>query len=154
MKFLIALVLSIVGVLLALAGAALGTRPLSEWYQNLAKPTWQPEPGTIGLAWSIIYPLMVIASTLVLIKTEAPRLWWTAFGINLLLNAVWSWIFFVWQQPATGSVFLALLWISVLSLVVIAAQTWWLPTLLLVPYLFWVSVACAVNFTIARLNAS
>lgn len=152
MKVFLAALLSIIGVLLALAFAALGTRPLSEWYQNLAKPTWQPEPGTIGLAWSIIYPLMAIASTLVLIKTDAPTRWWIVFGINLVLNGLWSWIFFVLHQPVAGSVFLGLLWISVLSLVVVAAQTWWLPSLLLVPYLLWVSVACAVNFTIARLN--
>lgn len=153
MKFVAAAGLSVVGVVATLALAAFGTRPMSQWYQDLTKPSWQPEPSTIGIAWSVIYPLMVIASTLVLMKSEQAGRWWIFFGINLLLNAAWSWIFFVYQQPMAGSVFLALLVLSVLSLVVVATQTWWLPALLLLPYLAWVSVAFAVNFTIARLNS-
>lgn len=152
MNFVIAALTSIIAVVATLAAAAFGTRPLDPWYQNLIKPSWQPEPSTIGLAWTIIYPLMVIASTLVLNKTEQPGRWWLFFIINLILNALWSWIFFVWHQPNVGSVFLALLVISVAVLIYVAAQTWWVPAVLLVPYLLWTSVAFAVNFTIARLN--
>ena len=152
MNFVIAALTSIIAVVATLAAAAFGTRPLDPWYQNLITPSWQPEPSTIGLAWTIIYPLMVIASTLVLNKTEQPGRWWLFFIINLILNALWSWIFFVWHQPNVGSVFLALLVISVAVLIYVAAQTWWVPAVLLVPYLLWTSVAFAVNFTIARLN--
>lgn len=152
MNFVIAALTSIIAVVVTLAAAAFGTRPLDPWYQNLIKPSWQPEPSTIGLAWTIIYPLMVIASTLVLNKTEQPGRWWLFFIINLILNALWSWIFFVWHQPNVGSVFLALLVLSVAVLIYVAAQTWWVPAALLVPYLLWTSVAFAVNFTIARLN--
>lgn len=153
MKFVIAALSSIIAVVATLAAAAFGTRPLDPWYQGLTKPSWQPEPSTIGLAWTVIYPLMVIASTMVLLKTENAQQWWIFFGINLVLNAIWSWIFFVYKQPVVGSVFLALLVISVATLIYIAAQTWWLPAVLLLPYLAWTSVAFAVNFTIARLNA-
>lgn len=153
MKFVLAALLSVIAVVAALAVSAFGTRPLSDWYQNLEKPSWQPEPSTIGIAWSIIYPLIAVSSIMVLLKSDAQGKWWLVFGINLILNAAWSWIFFVLEQPLTGSVFLGLLWISVLATVVVAAQTWWLPALLLIPYLAWVSVACAVNFTIARLNS-
>lgn len=154
MLFLPAAAISIVGVLLALVFAAWGTRPLSTWYQELQKPLWQPEPGTIGLAWAIVYPLIMIASVMVLTHADASmQHWWTfAFAINMVLNALWSWLFFVAQQPLVGSVGLALLVFSVASLVVIAGMTWWLPMLLLLPYLAWTSLAFAVNFTIARLN--
>lgn len=152
MKFVIAALTSIIAVVAALASAAFGTRPLDPWYQNLTKPSWQPEPSTIGLAWSVIYPLMVIASTMVLLKTENASRWWIFFGANLILNAIWSWIFFVYQQPNLGSIFLALLVASVAVLIVVAGQVWWLPAVLLTPYLLWTSIAFAVNFTIARLN--
>lgn len=147
-----ALIFSALAVLATLAVAGLGTRPVTEWYQGLNKPSWQPEPSTIGIAWAIIYPLMAIASALVLIKSESVGRWWLFFGINLVVNAAWSWIFFVYQHPLAGSAFLALLVLSVGSLIIVAAQTWWLPALLLVPYLLWCCVAFAVNFTIARLN--
>lgn len=153
MKFLVAALTSIVAVVATLATAAFGTRPLSEWYQALNKPTWQPEPSTIGLAWSVIYPLMVIASTLVLMKSDQPNRWWIFFGVNLVLNAVWSWVFFVFQQPMVGSFFLGLLILSVATLVYVAGQSSWIAAVLLVPYFVWVCIAFAVNFTIYRLNS-
>lgn len=154
MAFLPAAAISVVGVVLALFFAAWGTRPLSAWYQELNKPLWQPEPGTIGLAWSIIYPLIVIASTMVLLRADSinARIWIVVFAINMALNALWSWLFFVWQVPLVGSVGLALLVVSVASMIWVASMQWWLPTLLLVPYLAWTCVAFAVNFTIARMN--
>lgn len=143
-----------VGVVAALVFAAWGTRPLSAWYQALNKPLWQPEPGTIGLAWTIIYPLITIASVMVLTRGDSnARRWWIiAFAINMILNALWSWLFFVLQNPFLGSMGLALLVLSVASLVVLAAMTWWLPALLLLPYLLWSAVAFAVNYTIATMN--
>lgn len=154
MHFLSAAAISITGVVAALVFAAWGTRPLSAWYQGLAKPLWQPEPGTIGLAWTIIYPLIVLAGVLVLMRADsgAQRWWLVAFMVNMFLNAIWSWLFFVMQKPIVGSLGLALLVLSVVWLVVIAGMTWWMPAVLLLPYLAWSSVAFAVNFTIARLN--
>jgi translocator protein len=153
-NFFPAVAISVAGVVAALIFAAWGTRPLSAWYQGLAKPLWQPEPATIGLAWTIIYPLIIIASVMVLRSADdsTQRIWLGAFVLNMFLNGLWSWLFFVMQEPLVGSVGLALLVLSVGSLVVIAAMTWWLPALLLLPYLVWTCVAFAVNFTISRMN--
>lgn len=154
MVFFPAASISVVGVVTAIVFAAWGTRPLSSWYQSLAKPVWQPEPGTIGLAWTIIYPLIVVASVMVLMRADSgvQRTWVIAFTINMVLNALWSWLFFVVQNPYLGSVGLALLVASVCSLFVLALMTWWLPAVLLIPYLIWTSVAFAVNYTIAKMN--
>lgn len=154
MSFIPAAGLSIAGVVFALIFAAWGTRPLSPWYQGLTKPSWQPEPAAIGLAWSVIYPLIVIASVMVLVRADqsTQRVWLIAFAINMILNALWSWLFFVLRAPYVGSIGLALLVVSVFSLIMIASSTWLLPTVLLLPYLAWSVVAFSVNFTIARLN--
>ena len=154
MLFLPAASISVVGVVTAIVFAAWGTRPLSPWYQSLAKPLWQPEPGTIGLAWTIIYPLVFFASLIVLMRGDGTiQFWWIiAFTINMVLNALWSWLFFVVKNPKLGSVGLALLVLSVASLMALAAMTWWLPMLLLAPYLLWTAVAFAVNYTIAKMN--
>jgi tryptophan-rich sensory protein len=154
MLFLPAAAISVVGVVTALILAAWGTRPLSAWYQALKKPLWQPEPGTIGLAWTIIYPLITVASVMVLMRADtAMQRWWiVGFVINMVLNALWSWLFFVMKNPYLGSLGLALLVASVASLLLMAAMVWWVPVLLLLPYLGWTSLAFAVNFTIAKLN--
>lgn len=154
MLFFPAASISVVGVVTAIVFAAWGTRPLSEWYQSLTKPLWQPEPGTIGLAWMVIYPLIVVSSVMVLMRADgSQQIWWiVAFSINMVLNALWSWLFFVAHNPLLGSLGLALLVLSVAALIVLAAMTWWLPAALLLPYLVWTSLAFAVNFTIAKLN--
>jgi hypothetical protein len=33
--------------------------PWLGWYQSLAKPSWTPAPGTIGLIWQVLYPVII-----------------------------------------------------------------------------------------------
>lgn len=137
---------------LAVAGA--GTRPATDWYVGLTKPSWQPDPSLIGLAWTILYPLIAIVGAYVWNNTDGTRRWvWLAvFASNLVLNAAWSWVFFVTQQPTSASAEMALLLASTVLLAVLAWQAAPWAGLAMVAYAGWVAFAGWLTVTIARLN--
>ena len=77
----------------------------------------------------------------------------TLFAINGLLNVAWSVVFFAVRRPDLAVVEVALLWASIVVLVVFTWRFSRSASLLLLPYLAWVSFAAVLNFTVARLNA-
>jgi hypothetical protein len=74
------------------------------------------------------------------------------FGLQLVLNALWPWIFFRWHRLDLAFVELTLLWVTILGTLIAFRRVRPLAGLLLVPYLAWVTFAGALNFSIARLN--
>lgn len=155
MRGLVAFGTSGLAVVATLALAGLGTRPQTAWYTALAKPSWQPDPALIGVAWTVLYPVIAIAGGLVLMRAEgALRVAWiAAFAANLALNALWSWAFFTWQRPGLATAEIALLLVSTVVLVVLAARVAPVAAWLLVPYALWAAFAGTLTATIARLNA-
>jgi translocator protein len=142
-----------VGLTLAVAGR--GTRPTTQWYQDLIKPSWQPDPALIGIAWTILYPLIAVVGGLVLLRADSLRerlIWAAALLVNLVLNALWSWIFFTWQRPDLAAIEIGVLLLSCVVLIVLAGRHSPLAAGLLVPYALWVGFAGWLTFTIARLN--
>ncbi len=141
----------------ALAVAVLGAvlTNISPWYKALRKPSWQPPDWLFGPAWSLILALAGAAAYLA--WRDAPdagsRLMvLVLFGVNGVLNIIWSPLFFTLRRPDWALIEVPLLWLA------IAAPMWLLapfaPTasLLLLPYLLWVSFASFLNLTIVRLN--
>jgi tryptophan-rich sensory protein len=76
------------------------------------------------------------------------------FVLQLVLNALWSWLFFSWNQGAFSFVDIVFLWLLILSTLVQFWRIRLLAGLLLVPYLAWVSFASALNYKIWQLNPS
>ena len=124
------------------------------WYAELAKPAWTPPGWVFGPVWGILYLAMSIAAWLIWrMRTEAVI--YLPLGLylgQLLLNGLWSWLFF-------GRQLIGMALIDLLLLVVILAITIWsfcrvakAPALLLIPYLLWGCFAAALNFQIWRLN--
>ncbi len=59
------------------------------WYNSLAKPSWTPSPATIGLVWSILYPVIVVSFGFVLVHAFRGKIGWMValpFAINLVAN--------------------------------------------------------------------
>jgi benzodiazapine receptor len=142
-----AIVVALLGGLMTDTGA---------WYQALKKPSWQPPAWAFGPAWTLIFTLIVAAG--VLAWQRAPdnrtRSWLLSlFAINGVLNVAWSGIFFGLRRPDLAVVEVALLWASIAVLVVFMWRFSRAASLLLLPYLAWVSFAGVLNFTVARLNA-
>jgi translocator protein len=142
-------------LLLCFAAASFGGLFLpGEWYAGLKKPSWNPPGWIFGPVWTGLYALMAIAAWLVWKRggAKAMRLPLGLFLLQLLFNALWSWLFFGRHQPALALVDLMLLWLSLLATLVAFRKVNVIAGRLLVPYLLWVSFAAALNFALWRLN--
>ncbi|MGE0594059.1 MAG: TspO/MBR family protein [Vicinamibacterales bacterium] len=131
--------------------AALGTSTDTVWYDQLAKPDWNPPRWVFAPVWTTLYALMGIA---------AWRVWRTGRGapalrlffMQLALNFAWSFLFFGAQAIVAALIEIVVLWIAI---VVTTAAFWRLDrpaAWLMAPYLAWVSFATALNGAIVLMN--
>lgn len=117
------------------------------WYSTLDKPPWTPPGWVFGVAWSILYTVMAVAAWLVWRRggLGANRLPLGAYGIQMLFNALWSWLFFGLHQPGWALLDLVLLLLALTATVVFF---WWRSTtaaILLSPYYLWILLAVSLN---------
>ena len=147
----------VVAGLTALAVALLGiaATDIGPWYQALVKPSWQPPDWLFGPAWTLIYALAALAAATAWTAARDPaaqRRVIVLFGLNALLNMLWSQLFFGLHRPDWALVEVVFLWLSVLVLIIamrpISPRASWL----LVPYLAWVTFAGILNLAVVRLN--
>lgn len=122
-----------------------------DWYALLIKPDFNPPSWVFGPVWIILYFLMGL-SLYWIWTNKARKKNYTYFGIQLVLNVVWSIIFFGLQN-----IFLASLDILALDVFVILTMKEFYKidkkaTYILVPYLFWILFASVLNFSIFILN--
>lgn len=139
-------------VILCFSAAALGAlTPPGPWYQALAKPSWNPPAWVFGPVWTLLYLGMAVAAWRVWRKPQA-QLALFAFGLQLLLNAAWSPIFFGahalgWALVEILCLLLTIIW----TMVLFFRRDCW-AGMLFVPYAMWVSFASFLNATLWRLN--
>lgn len=119
------------------------------WYvTTLIKPSFNPPAWIFGPVWTFLFVLMGIS--LYIARSKKISLKW--FWIQLLLNLVWSFLFFGFKMPLVAFIEIIILWIAILMNI----KSFWSKSkaaaLLLFPYLFWVTFASFLNFTIVRLN--
>ena len=145
----------VVLLILCFAVAGLGglatTPSIANWYAGLAKPSWTPPGWVFGPVWSMLYLSMAVAAWLVWRQGSA-AVPMTLFGIQLVFNAAWSWLFFGLHSPGAAFVDIVLLWTAIVATTVAFWRRSTLAGILFVPYLAWVSFAAVLNFTIWRLN--
>lgn len=135
------------------AGATGVLFPTGAWYRTLAKPSWTPPDRLFPVAWTLLYILISIAAWWVALSPARLALAGLALWTwQIVLNALWTPVFFGQHRIGAGMAVLALLWI------VVALTTWtfWLVDplagILMAPYLVWVSYAAALNLAIWRMN--
>lgn len=146
-----------VAALAAMGVAALGATitDLGPWYQSLEKPSWNPPDVVFPIAWTTIFALVCVSAVTAWEKaqTSAKRDWVIGlFALNAFLNILWSLIFFRMQRPDLAFAELLLLWLSILFLIIYTGRISRLSSLMLVPYLIWVSIAGALNWQVIELN--
>ncbi|PIZ95964.1 MAG: TspO protein [Candidatus Magasanikbacteria bacterium CG_4_10_14_0_2_um_filter_33_14] len=152
------LTISIVGTQLAGAlGSVFNFASIPTWYTTLNKPSFNPPNWIFGPVWTILFLMMGIAVYLVWTKKtmfhqKKKKLALQIFVLQLLLNILWSAIFFGLLSPAWAFVEIMLLWLAI-SMTIIKFHKFsnW-AAYLLVPYLAWVSFASILNFAIWMLN--
>lgn len=124
------------------------------WYASLVKPSWTPPPFVFGPVWTVLYTLMAIAAWLVWRRAGfgGARAALTAFGVQLALNALWSYLFFGLHKPGLALLEIAALWMAILLTLVLFWRVDRSAGALLIPYLAWVSVATSLNAVLWWLN--
>jgi len=121
------------------------------WHAALAKPRWHPPNWLFGPAWAVLYLMIATAGWLVWHSAGwSPAL--VAWGVQLVLNAAWSWLFFGLRRPDLAFAEVILLWLSILACVLLFVPVSQLAAALMLPYLAWVAFAAALNFAMWRLN--
>ena len=122
-----------------------------EWYASLNKPRFTPPNWAFPLAWTLIYLLLAWAGyrlTLIPGSQVVLALW----AAQIALNTLWTPVFFGAHQVLAAMVILVLLWLVVAVMVVMALRLDVITGLILFPYLVWLCVAAALNFSILRNN--
>ena len=124
-----------------------------DWYRDLRKPRWTPPNWLFGPVWSVLYIMIAFAGWLVWSTEPASAAMWF-WGAQLLINAGWSGIFFGMRRMDLAFADIVLLWLSVAGFIVTAAGVSSTAALLFAPYLIWVTIASALNWTVWRMNTS
>jgi tryptophan-rich sensory protein len=124
------------------------------WYRQLAKPSWQPPDWLFAPAWLVLYATIAFAGWLIWQQwgVEGVGLALTIYAVQLVLNALWSAIFFGLRRPDLAFLEVVCLWLSVVATIAAFYPIDKTAAYILIPYLCWVSFAAALNFRVWRLN--
>jgi tryptophan-rich sensory protein len=122
-----------------------------DWYAGLAKPSFTPADWVFAPTWTLLYVLIAVAGWQIW-RGDAGgrpmRLWWA----QLLLNFMWSPLFFSAHQTGLALVVIILLLATILTFIALAWRQNRLAAWLFVPYAGWVTLASLLNAEIFRLN--
>ena len=156
-KHLFPLLISILIVFSAGFISSLFTTPnISTWYAFIIKPSFSPPNWLFAPAWSLLYILMAVAAFLVWNKRNNPKTKSALmfYGIQLILNALWSIIFFGMHNPGLAFLEIIFLWSFILITLIKFYKINKTAGLLFIPYILWVSFASILNLFVWMINIS
>ncbi|MCM2372087.1 TspO/MBR family protein [Aporhodopirellula aestuarii] len=135
-------------------GAIATTPEIGNWYKTIEKPSWNPPGYVFGPVWTTLYIMMAVAAWLVWKPAgfKPAKIPLMLFGVQLILNVAWSWIFFSQHQSGWAFAEIVVLWSAIVATTVAFFRSSKLAGWLMVPYLVWVSFASVLNYAIWRLN--
>jgi benzodiazapine receptor len=136
-------------------GSLFTASALDSWYVTLAKPALNPPAWVFGPVWTTLFVLMGIAAFLVWKKVpddRRGRMALALFGLQLVLNVLWSVLFFGLRSPGAAFIEIVILWGAILATIVAFARVSKPAAWLLLPYILWVSFAGYLNYSIYILN--
>ncbi len=126
-----------------------------EWYDSLVKPAWTPEPGTIGLVWQILYPIILVSFGYVFVQAVRGRLPWVValpFVVNLVANLAFTPIQFGLRHLDLAALDIVVVWLTIpWMMVAIWNHHGWV-AVAQIPYFVWVSIASVLQLSITWWN--
>jgi len=128
---------------------------LDDWYYSLIQPSWKPDDLVFPIAWTIIFTLCAISGGMLLTSasTRSLKLKVTAcFLLNAFLNVWWSYLYFFIKRPDMALLEVVFLWGSIIILISFSRTINKVASILLIPYLAWVTLASFLNYETALLN--
>jgi len=137
------------------AGIGGALTDIGPWYASLVHPPWKPPDAAFGVIWTVVFTLCAISAALA--WQAAPsgpsrRRVLGLFGVNALLNIAWSGLYFGLHRPDWALLEVGLLWLSIVALIVGLWRLSRWASVLLLPYLLWVTVASFLNLATVWLN--
>jgi len=136
-------------------GSVFTTPAIPTWYAGLRKPDLAPPNWVFAPVWTTLFLLMGISLFLVWnvgLGKSSVRYSFTSFFAQLVLNVLWSYLFFGLRSPLLGLLDIIVLWFAIALTVVFFFKVSKIAAVMLIPYLAWVSVAAYLNYLILKLN--
>jgi tryptophan-rich sensory protein len=139
--------------LVAFLGAAASINAPT-FYAELTQPEWAPPAWLFGPVWTTLFSMMAVAAWLVWRRGgwALQRRSLGLFLLQLVFNALWSWLFFAWQLGGLALADIVVLWVAIAATIATFRQVSRVAAVLLVPYLAWVTFAGVLNFSLWRMN--
>ncbi|MBC8469082.1 MAG: tryptophan-rich sensory protein [Planctomycetes bacterium] len=128
---------------------------ITTWYADLSRPSFTPPDWTFGVVWPILYVMMGVSAFLIWERGINKRQIKVAMGLfvlQLVLNGIWTPIFFGLHMIALALVEIVLLWVAILLTIIAFWRISKASTFLLFPYILWVSFAVVLNAAFWYLN--
>ena len=123
------------------------------WYAYLNKPAFSPPNWLFGPVWLTLYLMMGIAVYLNWIKnTKQAKFNVRLFFVHLFFNLIWTPVFFGLKDTLFALYIIIMIWIFIITMIINFRKVNKISSLLLIPYLLWVTFASFLNYFIWRLN--
>lgn len=138
----------------AIIGSVASAENIQSWYVALEKPALNPPNVVFGPVWTILYVLIGLSLYFYwTARGNGKVAGYIAFGVQLVLNALWSIVFFGLQLPLLGVLVVVLLDIMVIVTMVLFYEKSRWAVYALAPYLLWISFATYLTISIWLLNS-
>jgi len=141
--------------LAGILGSFFTTPAIPTWYATINKPAFTPPNWLFAPVWIALFALMGVALYLILTAEKSTAYRKHAiffFMVQLILNIAWSALFFGMQNPFCAFLEIIALWLAIAITMCLFWRVHKKATLLLSPYILWVSFAAILNFSVWRLN--
>lgn len=153
-KFVLLLLCLLIPLIVGFLSGIATAESITTWYAGLNKPFFNPPNFLFGPVWTLLYILMGVSLFLVLrvgphpLRSKAIVI----FSVQLVLNALWSFIFFAFHAPGWALLEIGVLWTCILYMIFMFGRISRVAGLLQIPYLLWVTFATLLNAAIFYLN--
>jgi benzodiazapine receptor len=136
-------------------GSLFTSKSIPTWYPGLKKPRYTPPNQVFGPVWTTLYILMGVSAFFIWQKgltVEGVILAFILFWVQIVLNVLWSIVFFGMKSKGGGVIVIVVLWFLILATIITSFNVSIWAGMLLIPYILWVSVATYLNVGIWWLN--
>lgn len=119
----------------------------SDWYQSV-RPSITPPNYVFPIVWNILFLLIALSLYFAWVNSTKKQKNSISllYGINFILNILWSVFYFGMRSPSAAFCIIILLWVSILSLILFTKKITKTSSYLLIPYILWVSFAIVLNY--------
>lgn len=127
---------------------------ITTWFVTLNKPSFNPPNYLFGPVWTLLYVLMGVSIYIALNKSKPENKNGIifVFAFQLILNFIWSFIFFKYHNLGLAFIEIIIMWFSISYMIFVFYKTSKIAALINIPYLVWVSFASVLNGAIWYLN--